>query len=259
MPEGPSLVIMRQECQLFAGRKIRRVEGNSKVIDIQRMSGQYVEAVRSWGKHFLVQFPEFALRVHLMMFGSYRINERKQTPARLSLEFGKDELNLYGCSVRYIEGRLDHVYDWSGDVLSPAWDPAAAHAKLLQRPEMLVCDALLDQAIFAGVGNIIKNEALFRIYLHPLNRIGALPANQLEELISVAREYSFDFLEWKKAFVLKKHWLVHNKVACVRCMIPLRRAYLGKYQRRTFYCENCQMLWDKSGHLSGYASAQVLK
>ena len=45
--------------------------------------------------------------------------------------------------------------------------------------ETLVCDALLDQNVFAGVGNIIKNEVLFRIRVHPLSTVGALPAAKL--------------------------------------------------------------------------------
>ncbi|MER3465444.1 MAG: endonuclease, partial [Chitinophagaceae bacterium] len=39
----------------------------------------------------------------------------------------------------------------------------------------MVNDALLDQEIFSGVGNIIKNEVLYRIEVHPLSTIGALP------------------------------------------------------------------------------------
>ena len=84
---------------------------------------------------------------------------------------------------------------------------------------MLACDALLDQDIFAGVGNIIKNEVLFRIRLHPLSTVGAMPAPKLRALVEQARTYSFDFLEWKKQYVLKKHWLAHAKPTCPRCDI----------------------------------------
>ena len=55
------------------------------------------------------------------------------------------------------------------------------------------------------------NEVLFRIRLHPLSTIGALPAPKLRQLVEQARQYSFDFLEWKKAFVLSKNWLAHKR------------------------------------------------
>ncbi len=107
-------------------------------------------------------------------------------------------------------------------------------------PDTLACDALLDQAIFAGVGNIIKNEVLFRIRVHPLSTIGALPPTKLRELVAQAREYSVDFLGWKNAFVLKQHWLAHTRTVCPRCNIRFTKAHLGHTHRRSFFCERCQ-------------------
>jgi endonuclease-8 len=243
MPEGPSIVILRDLVDGFVGRRIVRAEGNSKLLDMERMRGKKVLAFRSWGKHFLVCFSGFALRVHFMLFGSYRIDARKPTPARLSLVFGDGEINFYACSVRFIEGDLDAIYDWSADVMSDAWDPKAARRKLKARPGTLVCDALLDQDIFAGVGNIIKNEVLFRIRLHPESTIGGLPSRKLGELVAQARDYSFDFLQWKRAFVLRKHYQVHTRTICPRCDLRLQyRAHLGAKGRRAFFCDNCQIL-----------------
>lgn len=244
MPEGPSIVILREQAAPFAGRKVLRVAGNSKLLDLQRMRGQRVIDIKSWGKHFLIAFPGFAMRVHFLLFGSYRINERKDAVPRLSLAFQRSELNFYACSLKYVEGALDQTYDWSDDVMSDHWNPRAARRKLKARPGMLVCDALLDQTIFAGVGNIIKNEVLFRTRVHPESTIGELPTRKLGEVIKQARAYSFDFYTWKKAFVLKKHYLVHTKKRCTRCEIALQfRASLGQSQRRSFFCDNCQRLY----------------
>ena len=243
MPEGPSLVILREQAAAFAGKTIARVEGNTS-IDKDRLVGQRIVALRTWGKHFLIEMPEFSLRVHFLLFGSYRINERKEAPARLSLQFdGGDELNFYTCSVKYIEEPLDEVYDWHADVMSGAWKPALAVKRLRAAPETLACDALLDQDVFAGVGNIIKNEVLHRIHVHPLSTVGGLPAAKLRELVGQARQYSFDFLEWKKAYVLKEHWLAHRKSQCQRCDLPLTKATLGKTHRKSYFCGNCQALY----------------
>jgi endonuclease-8 len=244
MPEGPSIVILREQATPFLGQTIRRVAGNTTIAK-ERLLGQQVQALRSWGKQFLVELPDFTLRVHFMLFGSWRINEAKSwAQPRLALGFDNGELNLYACSVRFIEEPLDLVYDWWADVMSEHWDPALARRRLRARPDLLVCDALLDQDVFAGVGNIIKNEVLFRIRLHPLSRIGALPAAKLRELVGQARQYSFDFYEWKKQFVLKKHWLAHTKRTCPRCNIPFHKGHLGTTQRRSFWCENCQVRYE---------------
>ena len=109
---------------------------------------------------------------------------------------------------------------------------------------MLAADALLDQTVFAGVGNIIKNEVLHRIRVHPESRIGALSPRKLGELVRQAREYSFDFLRWKRAFVLRKHYQVHTKTICPRDGARLcYRKHLGRAQRRAFWCARCQKLY----------------
>ncbi|KER79717.1 DNA-formamidopyrimidine glycosylase family protein [Xanthomonas arboricola] len=245
MPEGPSLVILREQTEAFVGRKILRVSGNSKQ-DIARLEQQKVLALRSWGKHFLIECAQFSVRIHFLLFGSYRIDEDKPNAVpRLRLEFSKGQrLNFYACSVQFIERPLDEVYDWTADVMNPLWDGAQARRKLRAAPGMLAADALLDQTIFAGVGNIIKNEVLHRIRVHPESTVGALPARKLGELVAQARDYSFDFYTWKKAFVLKKHYQVHTKTSCPRDGAPLQyRKHLGKAGRRAFFCEVCQRLY----------------
>jgi endonuclease VIII len=242
MPEGPSIVILKEQASGFAGQKIIRVGGNT-TIDKERLQGERIEALRSWGKHFLIELQlDFSLRVHFMLFGSYRIDEEKPWAVpRLSLGCDNGQLNLYACSVRFIDVPLDLLYDWRVDVMSPQWNPALARKKLRARPEMLACDALLDQDIFAGVGNIIKNEVLFRIRVHPLSKVGALPAAKLRELVDQARQYSFEFYQWKKQYVLRKHWLAHTRRTCPRCNLPFTKAHLGLTHRRSFHCENCQL------------------
>ena len=197
--------------------------------------------MRSWGKHLLLQFGKFSVRIHLLMFGSYRVNEKKPGASpRLHLKFSSGQLNFYSWSVRFIDEPLDEFYDWEADVMSDHWDDLTARRKLRAMPETLVCDAILDQTVFSGAGNIFKNEVLFRIRVHPLSKVGALPARKLNEMVSQVHTYAGQFYAWKKAFVLKKHFLAHTRSTCPRCEIPLKRAHLGETNRRSFYCERCQ-------------------
>jgi len=248
MPEGPSIVILKELVEPFTGQTVQAASGNSKKIDFDRLAGQAITAFKSFGKNFFICFDAFSVRIHFMLFGSYLINQRKATPPRLSLQFGDAELNFYACVVQMIDEPLDELYDWSADVMNPAFSEAKALKKLQAKPQLLACDALLDQQIFAGVGNIIKNEVLFRIRVHPLSQVGAMPVEKLKQLIAEAVIYSFEFLEWKKAFTLKKHWLAHTKKICPRDEVPFIKAYIGKTNRRSFYCEVCQVLYGSSVH-----------
>lgn len=242
MPEGPTLFILQEETARFVGQTIVAAEGNTKSVDPRELVGQPILSLRAWGKHFIIELPTMALRIHFLLFGSYAIDAHKEGRMKrlgLDMEDG-GALNFYACSVKEIDPDLDAVYDWTANVMSDSWNPAQALKKLRAQPDMLVCDALLDQDIFAGVGNIIKNEVLFRIRVHPLSTVAGLSAPKLRQLVAEARTYSFDFLRWKKDYTLKAHWLAHAKTMCPRCNIPFIKRKLGKTNRRAFFCENCQ-------------------
>jgi endonuclease-8 len=243
MPEGPSILLARLSLLPFIGKKIDAVQGNTK-IDKKRLVNQRILDIKTWGKHLLIVFDNFTLKIHFMMFGTYQINKRKTTPLRLSIQFKKEEINFYTCSVRFLEGVPDQFYDFSSDVLSDSWNPRKAAIKLKKIPASNVCDALLDQQIFAGVGNIIKNEVLFRIKVHPKSLVGALPAKIRQTMVRESRNYSLDFLKWKKEFTLKKHWLVYTKKTCPRDHSTINKEHIGNTKRRTFFCETCQILYD---------------
>ena len=106
---------------------------------------------------------------------------------------------------------------------------------------MMACDAVLDQEIFAGAGNIFKNEVLYRIKMHPESKIKNIPPRKLTELVKEVHQYAYDFLRWKRKYVLRKHWLAHTKRTCTRCQVPLIKKPCGKTMRRTFFCKQCQV------------------
>jgi len=242
MPEGPSMVILKEEVQAFKGKKILEASGNSK-IDIPELVNKRVVDFKTWGKHFLICLPKLTLRIHFLLFGKYSINETRQGKPRLALTFTNGSLYFYSCSIKEIHESLDEVYDWKVDVMNKHWDAAAARKRLKAHPDMLICDALLDQTIFAGAGNIFKNEVLFRTRVHPKSLVGKIPPRKLTEIVKQVHLYAFDFLKWKKAFVLKQHWEAHTKKICPRDNIPFHKEYLGKGERRSFFCEQCQVLY----------------
>ena len=87
-----------------------------------------------------------------------------------------------------------------------------AHVKIKETAGFNGLRCAAGTGYFAGVGNIIKNEVLYRIRVHPESLVNKLPAAKLKEMISESRIYSFQFLEWKRNNELKKHWLAHTKI-----------------------------------------------
>ncbi|GAA4343225.1 DNA-formamidopyrimidine glycosylase family protein [Flaviaesturariibacter amylovorans] len=244
--EGPSLVILKEQAQKFVGKPVVAATGAAR-IDFDRISGQTLRKLATWGKHFLMVFDDCYIRIHYLMFGNYYIDSQHYNPekvSKLTLQFRNGEWNNYNCAVKILEGTdLDAAYDWSTDLMSDHWNPAATRKKLKAAPDRLVSDVLLDQALFSGLGNIMKNETLFRTRIHPESRVGALPDKLLKQLVDEARTYAFDFLRWKQEGTLRKHWEAHTKKVCPRCEGPLTKEHTGVTPRRSFYCARCQKLY----------------
>jgi endonuclease-8 len=243
MAEGPTIYIAREELNPFKGQSITGASGTTK-IDWDILHGQKLRDVKIWGKHLLLLLTDTTIKVHLLMFGSYTINRTKDKIPKMTLHWsGGSTVHFYSCAAKLIEEDIEPLYDWEADVLSERWNSAKAKKKLQQHGDMMVADALLNQDIFSGVGNIIKNEVCYRIQVHPASRISALPAAKLNELVKEAVNYSYDFLRWKKEGTLKAHWLAHTKKICSRDNTSLVKEHMGDTNRRTFYCPACQVLY----------------
>lgn len=244
MPEGPSIVLMKEDLNKFVGEKVTAAVGNAK-IDKDILVGKTLNEIRLYGKQTYLIFDDINIRIHLLMFGSYEIDKQTKPDKnlRLGLSFKNGKMLFFTCSVKLLPNDFLKTIDWEADVMSDIWNLEKAKFKLKSNPEMMVCDALMNQDIFSGVGNIIKNEVLFRIAVQPESLLGHLPAKKINELIKESRNYSFDFLKWKREFTLKKHWKAHHQKNCPKCGKPLTSKITGKSKRRSFYCETDQKLY----------------
>lgn len=237
--EGPSLVIATEEFAKFEGERVREMEGTAKVPPLKRK--RFLGA-RSWGKHFLLMFEgEIVLRIHFLMFGSYRIDKpRENRVPKLALEFPSGTVYFYSCAIKQLEEPIEDLYDWTIDTMSPKWSSAKATRKLKAKPSAQVCDVLMDQEIFAGVGNIIKNEVQFRQRLSPETKIEDMSPKQVSALVKDAREYCKLFYKWKKANVLKRNWQIMRKKKCPLCGGPVTKRPTGRLKRISHWCRRDQ-------------------
>ncbi|MEN4761118.1 DNA-formamidopyrimidine glycosylase family protein [Chryseobacterium sp. C39-AII1] len=244
MPEGPTILLMKEDLQKFVGKKVLAAHGSFK-IDKGILEGKILTKIRTFGKQTYLIFDHTVIRIHLLMFGSYSLFERKDQAnnLRLGLTFKDGGMYFYTCNVKSVDPEFLNTIDWKADVMSDEWNPTETEKRLKSNPKMMICDALMDQDIFSGVGNIIKNEALFRAGIHPESIIENLPSKKLKEIIAEARNYSFDFKKWKKANVLKKHFKVYHQKNCPKCGAEIIKKDTGNGKRTSFFCDNDQKLY----------------
>ena len=252
--EGPSIYLATEWLNPFIGKTILAVEGNT-TIGKDKLNGKAILDIFSWGKHLVFQFDDFALRVHFLLYGSFEATlkdkkvtgdyTKKNIDPRLKLIFKEDQIIFYSCSLKYLEtSDAQDLYDFSTDIMSSAWDAKKALKTLKDYPEEEIADVLLDQAVFSGVGNIIKNEVLFLVKTQPTMPIKEMSNSLLQKIVKIARTFSFQFYEWRKQFVLKKHYKIYRKSTCPLCGEKICRKKTGKRERISFFCPACQKMKD---------------
>jgi endonuclease VIII len=248
--EGPSLYLAARQLKPFRGKTVRSVSGNTK-IDKERMLEKKVKNIFSWGKHLVIQYDDFALRTHFLLFGAFEaeMNDsaltgdyRRSYAPRLQLDFENGNIKMFNCSVKFLETRNAKAsYDFTIDIMSPKWDSDQAFDTISAKPEAEIADILLDQNIFAGVGNIIKNEVLWRASIHPATKVTDIPPSELRQLIAETKQFSLLFYRWRKVFLLRKHLDIYQKSICPRCGANVKREKTGKRNRISHFCPVCQI------------------
>jgi len=248
--EGPSLYLAAKQLKPFRGQTVLAVSGNTK-IEKERILNKTIKNIFSWGKHLVIQFDKFALRTHFLLFGAFEAEvnnspltgdyKRTYTP-RLQLDFENGSIKLFNCSVRFLEtSNAKASYDFTIDIMSPKWDSDKAFDSIVSKPGVEIADILLDQEIFAGVGNIIKNEALWRVGIHPEMQVKNISPSALKKLITETQKFSLLFYKWRKVFSLRKHLDIYQKSICPRCGANVKREKTGKRNRISHFCPSCQI------------------
>lgn len=239
--EGPSLVILREELEKFRGKRIEKISGNTKQPK-ELLLGKRLQKVETWGKTiYLIFSGNLVTKTHFMLFGSYRIDDPKEDRIpRVKFEFPNGIVYFYACAFLMDADETFSKLDHRVDVLSDEWDEKYVVKLLKKEKDPYLCDVFLNQNLFAGSGNIVKNEVLFNLRLHPLTRLIDVDPKDWKKLVHAVRSYCEDFYEWKKKYELRKHWQVYKRWKCRNCERKLKREKMGKGQRSTFHCPHCQ-------------------
>jgi endonuclease VIII len=141
-----------------------------------------------------------------------------------------------------LEEPLDEVFDWRSEVMNEKFDRKLALKKLKENAEEDIVDALIDQHIFTGVGNKIRNEVLFRVMVHPLSKVKAIPDKKLKDIIDDCVKFSLEMLEWKRNGVMDDNLVIYKRKECPRDKMPIVHQKLGS--RTVHFCEKCQELYE---------------
>ncbi len=192
MPEGPSILHLKNLLMPFKGKLVKKAGGYG-AMPTAWIKEKKLTDIQTWGKHLLFIFSNGVVKVHLGLFGEVLVNERKKVNRSFFLEFASGEINGYVVQAAKLQKPLKEIYDWRTDIMSARFDTPYVKSLLKKQAHKTIADVLMDQDIFTGVGNKIRNEALYRASIHPLSITGEIPAAKISRLIKEVVSYAKKF------------------------------------------------------------------
>jgi endonuclease-8 len=286
VPEGDHIFrTARTLNRALAGHDVVRFESVlpslTRVHDDTPITGRTVERVTAAGKHVLMQFSALrpaedapsaprggglVLRTHLRMNGSwhiYRPGEQWQRPRRdMRVVVATKGFEAVGFNVPVAEflnpadlARHDDLRLMGPDLLGETFDEDEAVRRFRERQSLQIADAVLNQRLAAGAGNIYKSEVLFLCRVNPFVPVREVGDATLRAILSTARKHLKANVADPRGGITtyrgyrrnpgrdaaERHY-VYGRAGqpCRTCGTPIRVQAQGPHARLTYWCPACQ-------------------
>jgi endonuclease VIII len=242
VPEGDSIHRAAARLGLLVGERVEAESPNPRGLatGVARVvDGRVLEGVDAVGKHLLLRFEGgVVLRSHLRMTGRWRVGRRGTMRGKpwLVLRGSEWEATQWNGPVLTFEKRA--VARLGPDLLADETEVASVVARLRcgdqSRP---VGEALVDQRMVAGIGNMWLAETLWATRISPWRPVGELTDGELTDALGWAREHM-------RASVAgaRPSRSVYRRAGrpCPRCGTPIEARGLGEQNRTAYWCPSCQ-------------------
>ena len=252
MPEGDTILRAARSLRAWLeGRRI--IAARSPVLGTraEALVGRTVTGVEARGKHLLIRLDDdSSLHTHMKMTGSWHVypaGERWRRPAsqarlvldveggRVAVCFNAPVVELLSVADELLHPSLRGL---GPDVLATDLDLGGVRRRARALPpDTPIGDALLDQRVVAGIGNIYRCDALFVRHVHPSTPLAALDDTELDAIVTVAAE----LMQANVAAGRHEPW-VHGRAGrpCRRCGTAVKALRQGANARTAYWCPACQ-------------------
>ncbi|MEP3481684.1 MAG: DNA-formamidopyrimidine glycosylase family protein [Fuerstiella sp.] len=269
MPEGDTIfvaasnlakVLQSQEIAFAAadnatGIRATAWRGLQRVSDL---TGQTVTSVWSKGKHLLMEFCSGAiLHSHMGMTGSwhiYRPDDVWQKPSKFAAVQMRTKRWCVVCfSPKMIElvtaGTLkrDPYFRRLGpDLLQEEIPDAQFVARFRTQDSTTIGEAVMNQTVVSGIGNVYKSEVLFCEHLNPKTLVSQLSHHQLLGIRDMSVKLMKRNLrnaprQTRFAADSQKLWVYGRQdQPCFVCGQDIQMMRQGELGRSTYFCPRCQ-------------------
>ncbi len=258
MPEGDTVYIAARRLDAaLAGREVTRFDLRVAPLALASAIGTTIREVVPVGKHLLMRFSDGrTLHSHLRMDGSWRVRSTSERlPARdfeIRAIVGNDEWTATGSRVHDLRlipsseesSLIGHL---GPDLLADDVDLSEALRRFTEDGDRAIGEALLDQRLVAGIGNVYKCELLFLHRLSPWRPVRDVAdlAAVLTDAVRLLRanlgSMNRSTTGWSQP---GQQYYVYGRRGrgCRRCgtrIIATEQGPAGT-ERVLYYCPNCQ-------------------
>jgi len=245
MPEGDSVHRAARRLQVLVGERVEVETPHPRAAVKrlpERLDGRRLEQVEAVGKNLLLRFEGgLVLRSHLRMTGRWRVERRGAARAGkpwLVLRGSEHEAVLWNGAV--LELTAEATRRLGPDILGepPEYETMVSRLRGDPGRERELGDAILDQRLVAGIGNLWKAEALWEARVSPWRRLGELGDGELREVLEAAHSLMRTALEGARP---PRHVYRRAGLACPHCGGVIRSAPQGEHARTAYWCPGCQV------------------
>jgi endonuclease-8 len=245
MPEGDALLRAANRLQVLVGQRVEVETPHPRAALKQlaeRLNGRVLESVEAVGKNLLLRFDGgLVLHSHLRMNGRWRVGPRGGSRVGrpwLVLRGDKHEAVQWNGPVLELRRSGAVVSQLGPDILDVPPDLEAMIERLRAVPQSReVGDALLDQRLVAGIGNLWKAEALWHSRVSPWRPLEDVDGEELRETLGAAHELMRTSVEGARP--LRRCYRRAGR-PCPRCNTLIRSFPQGDDARTAYWCPTCQ-------------------
>ena len=262
MAEGHAVARWAMQLRALVGEELLSVRSPARWRErAERLVGTRLQEVRTAGKHLMLDLGEYVIHCHAMQYGSWQVGQpgmtlRKESRfVRLHLVTPAHEAAYYHGPV--MEILTGHELATHGalialgpDLLHESFDRHEVARRMRAAGARALGDAVLDQRIVAGIGNIYKSEGLFLAHLDPRRSARSVTAGELDDLWEVliplmrAGIAGFGRTTTLPADLLGNgqfNWAYRRRgQPCLRCGGTIAMLRQGELARATYFCPECQ-------------------
>jgi endonuclease VIII len=245
MPEGDTLHRAASRLQVLVGQqlRVRAPHPRAAVTRVaEQLDGLRLESAEAVGKNLLLRFEGgLVLRSHLRMTGRWRVEPRGAT------RVGKPWLVLSGDAYEAVLWNgpvLELLRGDAGssglgpDILAVPPDLEGMLAGLRRTSqEREAGEAIVDQRLVAGIGNLWRAEALWEARVSPWRRLGDLSDRELLAVLAAANRLMRAGVEGTRPL---RHVYRRAGRPCRRCGGTIRSEAQGEDARTAYWCPGCQ-------------------